>query len=107
MQTPATPIVRDIVLVGGGHSHVVALRYFAMHQLPGVRITLICTDAHTPYSGMLPGYVAGHYAYDDVHIDLCRLCAATGARFIQAEVIGLDPRRARCSCAAGPTSSTT
>jgi len=90
MQTPATPIVRDIVLVGGGHSHVVALRYFAMHPLLGVRITLICTDAHTPYSGMLPGYVAGHYNYDDVHIDLCRLCAATGARFIQAEVIGLD-----------------
>ncbi len=82
------------MLVGGGHSHVVALRYFAMHPLPGVRITLICTDAHTPYSGMLPGYVAGHYAYDDVHIDLCRLCAATGARFIQAEVMGLD-REAR------------
>ncbi len=39
---------------------------------------------------MLPGYVAGHYSYDDVHIDLCRLCAATGARFIQAEVISLD-----------------
>eukprot|EP01030_Chromulinospumella_sphaerica_P023383 gene23383-23412_t len=39
---------------------------------------------------MLPGYVAGHYSYDDVHIDLCRLCAATGARFIQAEVMGLD-----------------
>ncbi|MDT7520987.1 selenide, water dikinase SelD [Rhodoferax sp. TBRC 17198] len=94
MQVPATPIVRDIVLVGGGHSHVVALRYFAMHPLPGVRITLICTDAHTPYSGMLPGYVAGHYSYDDVHIDLCRLCAATGARFIQAEVTGLD-REAR------------
>lgn len=82
------------MLVGGGHSQVVALRYFAMHPLPGVRVTLICTDAHTPYSGMLPGYVAGHYAYDDVHIDLCRLCAATGARFIQAEVTGLD-REAR------------
>ncbi len=78
------------MLVGGGHSHVVALRYFAMHPLPGARITLICTDAHTPYSGMLPGYVAGHYQYDEVHIDLCRLCAATGARFIQSEVIGLD-----------------
>jgi len=94
MQTPTAPIVRDIVLVGGGHSHVVALRYFAMHPLPGVRITLICTDAQTPYSGMLPGYVAGHYSYDDVHIDLCRLCAATGARFIQAEVTGLN-REAR------------
>jgi hypothetical protein len=37
MHTAATPTVRDIVLVGGGHSHVVALRYFAMHPLPGVR----------------------------------------------------------------------
>ena len=90
MQTASSPIVRDIVLVGGGHSHVGVLRYFAMHPLPGVRLTVVCTDAHTPYSGMLPGYVAGHYTYDEVHIDLCRLCAAIGARFIQAEVTGLD-----------------
>ncbi|MDZ7938126.1 MAG: FAD-dependent oxidoreductase [Rhodoferax sp.] len=90
MQTASIPIVRDIVLVGGGHSHVGVLRYFAMHPQPGVRLTVVCTDAHTPYSGMLPGYVAGHYSYDEVHIDLCRLCAAIGARFIQAEVTGLD-----------------
>jgi selenide, water dikinase len=90
MQTASSPIVRDIVLVGGGHSHVGVLRYFAMHPQPGVRLTVVCTDAHTPYSGMLPGYVAGHYSYDEVHIDLCRLSAAIGARFIQAEVTGLD-----------------
>jgi selenide, water dikinase len=90
MQTASSPIVRDIVLVGGGHSHVGVLRYFAMHPQPGVRLTVVCTDAHTPYSGMLPGYVAGHYSHDEVHIDLCRLSAAIGARFIQAEVTGLD-----------------
>ena len=82
--------MRDIVLVGGGHGHVGVLRDFAMRPLPGVRITLICTDAHTPYSGMLPGYVAGHYGYDDVHIDLSRLTQFAGARFIRAEVIGMD-----------------
>ena len=90
MQSSEQPVLRDIVLVGGGHSHVGVLRNFAMRPLPGVRLTLVCTDVHTPYSGMLPGYVAGHYDFDEVHIDLSRLTAFAGARFICAEVTGLD-----------------
>jgi selenide,water dikinase len=86
----AEPVLRDIVLVGGGHSHVGVLRHFGMHPLPGARLTLVCTDPHTPYSGMLPGYVAGHYSYDDVHIDLGRLAAFARARFICGEVTGID-----------------
>ena len=90
MQTPEQPVLRDIVLVGGGHTHVGVLRNFGMHPMPGVRLTLICTDARTPYSGMLPGYVAGHYSDDEVHIDLGRLAMFAGARFIAAEVNGID-----------------
>ena len=90
MQAPEQPILRDLVLVGGGHSHVVALRMFAMRPEPGLRITLICTDIDTPYSGMLPGHISGHYSFDEVHIDLGRLAAFAGARFIHGEAIGLD-----------------
>ena len=90
MMAPEQPVLRDIVLVGGGHSHVGVVRMFAMHPEPGVRLTLVCTDTHTPYSGMLPGYIAGHYGYDDVHIDLRRLCVWAGARYLRAEVTGLD-----------------
>jgi selenide, water dikinase len=98
MQTSDQPVLRDIVLVGGGHSHVIVLKKFGMKPIPGVRLTLICTDMHTPYSGMLPGYVAGHYDYDDVHIDLSRLAVFAGARLYRDEVIGLDRANQKVLC---------
>ena len=98
MLAPEQPILRDIVLVGGGHSHVGVLKSFGMRPIAGVRLTLICTDTHTPYSGMLPGYVAGHYDYDAVHIDLSRLAVFAGARLYRDEVIGLDRANRKVLC---------
>ena len=80
----------EVVLVGGGHTHALVLRRLAMRPAPHIRLTLVSEQALTPYSGMLPGLVAGHYSYEDVHIDLNRLCRKVGARFIQARLTELD-----------------
>ena len=89
---------RDIVLVGGGHSHLGVLLDFARRPLPGVRLSLICSDPATAYTGMLPGYVAGHYRYDEVFIDLQRLAEFAGASFLRDEAIGIDRATRRVFC---------
>ena len=102
MRAAGTPVVKDLVLVGGGHAHVSVLRRFGMRPLPGLRLTLIARDVHTPYSGMLPGYVAGLYAHDDCHIDLGPLARFAGVRLYHAEVEALDLAKRRVLCRGRP-----
>jgi selenide, water dikinase len=82
----------ELVLVGGGHSHALVLAQLAKQALPAGRVMLISKDAMTPYSGMLPGVVAGHYTVKDAHIDLRSLCAKAGVQFIHDAVVALDVR---------------
>ena len=93
MKPIEAPPLRDIVLLGGGHANVQVLKAFGMRPEPGLRLTIVAREPHSPYSGMLPGLVAGIYDWEDIHIDLARLATFAGARFIAAEATGLDAER--------------
>lgn len=94
---------RDLVLLGGGHSHALVLRQFAMQGLPhDVRVTLVSDASHSPYSGMLPGLIAGHYSFSDTHIDLRSFCAAIGVRFICARALGINTQAGNIVLAGRP-----
>ena len=95
-------VLTDILLLGGGHAHVHVIKAFAKRPVRGVRVTLITRDLETPYSGMLPGVVAGLYAPEEAHIDLVRLAAVTGTRLIHAEAIGIDRGAKRVLLAGRP-----
>ncbi|MEL6644218.1 MAG: selenide, water dikinase SelD [Pseudomonadota bacterium] len=93
------PLTRDLVLIGGGHAHALVLRRWGMKPLPGARLTVINPGPTAPYTGMLPGYVAGHYRRDDLEIDLVRLARFADARLILGEAEGIDRMNQRIQVA--------
>lgn len=93
--------MKRLVLVGGGHSHVEVIRRIGLQPSVGVHVTLISAQRHAAYSGMLPGLIAGHYRYQDCHIDLEALCAASSVQWTCDTVVALDPARRTLDCASG------
>lgn len=95
------PIVKEVLLVGGGHAHALVLRRWGMKAVPGARLTLVNPGATAPYTGMLPGHIAGHYPRAALDIDLVRLARFAGARFIDGRVAILDPDERIATLASG------
>ena len=84
-------IQKDIVLIGGGHSHLAVIKAFGMRPEPGVRITVVSKDIRTPYSGMMPGLIRGKYTSDQGYIDLNRLTRWAKTDLILEKAIKIDP----------------
>lgn len=80
--------MKRILLVGGGHAHAWVLR----EGIPG-DVTLVTPYPHHTYSGMLPGFVAGHYAAEEIRIDVAALAARAGVKLVLGRVVALDAKR--------------
>lgn len=88
----------DVVLVGGGHAHIQVMTDFSARPEPGLRLILVSSQRQAPYSGMLPGYLAGFYRREEMHIDLAALAAATRTKFILARAVGIDLKNRQVIC---------
>jgi selenide,water dikinase len=92
--------VKRLVLLGGGHAHLFVLEAFAK-QPPTAEVLLITPDALTPYSGMMPGVIAGHYRHRQACIDLRPLAGRTACTLKFDAAVSLDASNRRIQLASG------
>ncbi len=93
--------MKRLLLLGGGHAHVHVMRAFGRMPHPATVVTLVSRVRFTPYSGMLPGLLAGLDAFEDSHVDLAWLADDTGCAFVLAEAVRIHPDAHRVECADG------
>ncbi len=90
-----------LLLVGAGHAHAQVLRDWAAAPVPGVDLVLVSPSSLAPYSGMVPGWLAGTYRFDEICIDFAALARSAGARLLIDELVALDPQRRQVHLACG------
>ena len=93
--------MKRLLLLGGGHAHVFVMRAFGHLPLNDTRVTVLSRARFTPYSGMLPGLLAGLYSLEESHIDLAWLARDTGCEFVAAEVTRIWPDARQVECVDG------
>ena len=84
-----------LLLAGGGHSHALLLKRWAMtpRLRPKRGVVLVNRHPTALYSGMVPGLIAGIYRQDELSLNLPHLCDRAGVAFVQAEILGVDSQR--------------
>ena len=80
-----------LVLLGGGHTQLAVLSSLAERPMAGCDVHLVTPYRRQIYSGMLPGWVAGHYPIEACAIALDALAARGGVAFHQAAAVAIDP----------------
>ena len=93
--------MKQLLLVGGGHSHLAVLKSFGDVPAEGLSLALLSPSRHAFYSGMVPGVVAGHYRPEECRIDLQRLAARVGSGFFQDSAVGVDAAQREVTTAGG------
>jgi selenide,water dikinase len=93
--------MKRLLLLGGGHAQIHVLAELARQPLAGWDVQLVSPYRRLIYSGMLPGWIAGHYPIEACAIPLDQLALRAGVRFHQTSGTGLDLAQRELFCADG------
>jgi len=83
--------VRHIVLLGGGHAHLVTLANLWRFRDLGCQVTLVQPKEEHYYSGMGPGLLSRIYSPSQIRFATRRIVENQGGRFLRDAAIEIDP----------------
>lgn len=96
-------LTKRVVLAGGGHAHLQIMRAWQGLSWPEAEVTWVTPDAQLIYSGMLPGWMAGHYALKELTIGVEPLAARAGVSLVLDTLVGLNSNANELQLASGRT----
>ncbi len=82
---------KNLVLVGGGHAHMMALENIGKFVEKGFKVTVIGPSFYHYYSGMGPGMLGGTYRSDDIRFATRDVVQKQGGIFVKDKVVRIDP----------------
>ncbi|TVQ27230.1 MAG: hypothetical protein EA383_03005 [Spirochaetaceae bacterium] len=83
--------MKQLVLIGAGHTHIHILRNAETLTQSGARITIVTPETGHPYSGMGPGLLGGSYRWEEICIPVQEQAARAGVSFLRASARSVDP----------------
>lgn len=96
-------MTKKLVLVGGGHAHMVTLANLSAFVDKGHSVTVVGPSDYHYYSGMGPGMLGMTYTPDDIRFATRHLVEKQGGTFIQAKVEKIDPDNKKVCLESGDT----
>ncbi len=82
---------KHLILVGGGHAHMVTLEHISDFIDKGFKVTVIAPSHYHYYSGMGPGMLGKTYAPDDIRFATRKVVTSQGGIFVRDWVVRIDP----------------
>ncbi len=96
---------KHLVLVGGGHAHMMTLAAIREILNKGFKVTVIGPSEHHYYSGMGPGMLGETYTPGQIRFATRHVVEKQGGRFVLDKVERVDPAEKKLLLASGTTMS--